>query len=84
MIWRRLQAEGCDWEVRAVGMGPEEEFLEFRCPDGNHPPRRVAIMPGALAAMNETELRSAFQHALPIGGDHYGRPGKVMSDITGL
>lgn len=88
-MWRRLQADGVDWEVRTIARAergpvgaPEErsELLEFRPLDGLRPPRRVAIHEASLAAMDEAALRAAFRKARPIGGDHYGRPGKRMSD----
>ena len=83
-MWRTIEADGCVWEVRAVhnpdlGTDPGRELLEFRPRDGNRPPRRV-IGSTSLDAMDETQLRSAFVQARPIGGDHYGRPGKRMSD----
>lgn len=85
-MWRRIQADGCDWEVRAIAhdAGPDEaareEVLEFRCPDGSRPPRRVAVPAGRLALMDDAELNAAYRRALPIAGDHYGRPGKRMTD----
>jgi hypothetical protein len=45
------------------------------------PPRRVSVRRGALEAMGEPDLKSAFMRARPIGGDHYGRPGKRMPDV---
>lgn len=84
MMWRTLDADGCTWEVRAV-TEPEGktngEFLEFRPLDVTHPPRRIALQNRSLAEMDEDALRSAFQQARPIGGDHYGRPGKRMGDV---
>jgi len=58
------------------------EMLEFATQEGNRPPRRVVIDGGSLHDMDETALRAAYLRARPIGGDHYGRPGKRMSDAT--
>lgn len=89
MTWRTLEADGCEWQVRAVPR-PEEggqdepdrdEVLEFRTAEGTRPPRRLAVRAGALANMDEGALRAAYLQARPIGGDHYGRPGKTMSDM---
>lgn len=84
MMWRTIDADGCTWEVRAV-TEPEGktngEFLEFRPREVTRPPRRIAIQPGDFDAMDEGALRTAFQQARPIGGDHYGRPGKTMGDV---
>jgi hypothetical protein len=30
--------------------------------------------------MDDAALRAAYMKARPIGGDHYGRPGKHMTD----
>lgn len=87
-MWRRIRADGCEWEVRVVAReawagesrGEDEDLLEFRSSDGLRPPRRIAVPAGALARMGERELRSAYRRALPIAGDHYGRPGKRMHD----
>lgn len=88
-MWRRLQADGCEWEVRAVmheeangqGADPDaREVLEFRAVDGLRRPRRVAGAPG-LEALDDAALLAAFRRARPIGGDYYGRPGKLMSDV---
>lgn len=89
-MWRRFEAEGVEWEVRAVPSlaGAEddlrsgEEILEFRPADANLPPRRVVVEAGILAEMAEDALRAAFRRAHPIGGDHYGRPGKTMGDVA--
>jgi hypothetical protein len=85
-MWRTIEADGCVWEVRAVqnpdlGTEPGMELLEFRPRGGNRPPRRIVV--GGMAAlddMDEAQLRAAYLQARPIGGDHYGRPGKRMSD----
>ena len=90
MSWRRLEADGCDWEVRVIaseGEAPEggeaEEILEFSAIGAIRPPRRLLVMAGALEAMTDAELRAAHRQARPIGGDHYGRPGKRMIDSRG-
>jgi len=86
MKWKTLEADGCTWEVRSVASAPEldaavrEDVLEFRTDNVNMPPRRVAVEGGALERMDEAGLRSAYLRARPIGGDHYGRPGKRMTD----
>ncbi|HEX6135250.1 MAG TPA: hypothetical protein VFZ24_14875 [Longimicrobiales bacterium] len=86
MKWKTLEADGCTWEVRSVvnspdtGAAPDEEVLEFTTQSANMPPRRVVVRAGSLEVMDETALRSAYLRARPIGGDHYGRPGKRMSD----
>lgn len=90
-MWRRFEAEGVEWEVRAVpsltgsgnGVRSGDEILEFRSSDANLPARRVVVEAGILAEMGEQALRAAFQRAHPIGGDHYGRPGKKMGDVAG-
>lgn len=82
-MWKTIEADGFVWEVRTVVMPPDEgagELLEFRTSHGNQPPRRLAVDEGALDGMDEEALRAAYRQARPIGGDHYGRPGKRMSD----
>ena len=84
-MWRTIEADGCVWEVRAVqnpdlGVEAGQQLLEFRPRDGNRPPRRVVTADISLDDMDEAHLRSAYLQALPIGGDHYGRPGKRMAD----
>ena len=88
IAWRTLDADGCEWQVRAVPRPEEggrdqagkEEVLEFRTAEGTRPPRRLAVPAGALAGMDAEALRVAYMQARPIGGDHYGRPGKTMTD----
>ena len=88
MEWKSVTVDGIQWEVRAVsnelpgGESEDEELLEFRSREATMPPRRVAVRRGALADMGDPELKSAFTRARPIGGDHYGRPGKRMPDVT--
>lgn len=88
MDWKHITVDGIEWEVRAVsnelpgGDQGAGELLEFRSKEATMPPRRVSVLSGALASMGETELKSAFTRARPIGGDHYGRPGKRMPDVT--
>lgn len=84
--WRRIQGDGAEWEVRILP-GPgrtdgddDEEVLEFVCVDGSRKSRQVAVPAGAYPAMDEAGLQRAFLQARPIGGDHYGRPGKHMND----
>ena len=88
-MWRRIEADGCTWEARVIaggGAGASAadgdggDVLEFRALDGLRPPRRVSIPIGGLAGMDERALRAAYHRSLPIGGDHYGRPGKRMED----
>lgn len=88
-IWRHIRADGCEWEVRASVRedrraedgGAGEDVLEFRCVDAIRPARRVAVPSGALSRMGDAELLAVYRKALPIGGDHYGRPGKTMGDV---
>ncbi len=89
-MWRRFDAEGAEWEVRAIPSsadvgdaagGAAQEVLEFRSSDRNRPPRRLVVDSGTLSAMDEPELRDALRQARPIGGDFYGRPGKRMDDL---
>lgn len=88
--WKRFEEDGAEWEARLVaseegtrsGEERPDEILEFRCLDGTRPPRRVAVDRGALEAMDEAALRSAYRQARPIGGDFYGRPGKRMTDTV--
>jgi len=91
-MWRHFDAEGAEWEVRAIPStadiggaveGPAREVLEFRSSDRNRPPRRLVVDDGALGGMDEPRLRSALRQARPIGGDFYGRPGKRMGDVAG-
>jgi hypothetical protein len=88
MEWKHITVDGVQWEVRAVsnelpgGVQDDEELLEFRPHVGTLPPRRVSVHRSALADMKEADLKSAFMRARPIGGDHYGRPGKRMPDAT--
>jgi hypothetical protein len=86
--WRRIQQDGAEWEARVLA-GPaetdpdhdgEEELLEFVCIDGSRKSRQVAVPAGAYQGMDEKALQRAFLQARPIGGDHYGRPGKPMND----
>lgn len=89
-MWQRIIADGSEWEVRIVaredgvrtGGRPAGEILEFRPLDGQRPPRRIAVPADALDAMDDAALRSAYRQARPIGGDHYGRPGKWMPDAA--
>jgi hypothetical protein len=84
-MWKSIEADGCVWQVRAVsnpdaGLGSDQEVLEFQSQEGTLPPRRLVIDRGALEEMDDAQLHSAYLKALPIGGDHYGRPGKRMTD----
>jgi hypothetical protein len=87
--WRRIRDEGTEWEARIISSpgqteavpDDDQEVLEFVCVDGSRKSRQVAVDPGAYAGMDEEALRKAFRRALPIGGDHYGRPGKHMNDV---
>jgi hypothetical protein len=88
--WRRIEADGAQWEARVVASprqtGPadegDRELLEFVCVDGSRKSRQVAIAPDSYGQMDEAALRRAFVQARPIGGDHYGRPGKQMNDTN--
>lgn len=86
--WRRIQDEGAEWEARIISSpgqmeavpDADQEVLEFVCVDGSRRSRQVAVEPGTYQDMDEGALRKAFVKARPIGGDHYGRPGKHMND----
>lgn len=85
MKWKTLDADGCTWDVRSVnppdtGSAADEDVLEFATANANMPSRRIVVEAGALQHMDEAALRSAYLRARPIGGDHYGRPGKRMAD----
>lgn len=87
-MWQRISMDGCEWEVCAIprpdGQTDEEaaqrEVLEFRPLDGMRRPRQLAVPEGSLARMDERMLQSAYVKSRPVGGDHYGRPGKRMTD----
>jgi len=81
MLWRTLNADGCEWEVGVIS-SEEEEIIEFRPKEATRPPRRLAIAKGALETMDDAALKAAFMKARPIGGDFYGRPGKRMPDMN--
>lgn len=89
MSWRRLSADGCDWEVRVIAEQAEheareprgEDIVEFRPVGVIRPPRRTTAPAGAVDGMSEQQLLATYRRALPIGGDHYGRPGKHMPDV---
>lgn len=86
MAWRRMKAEGLEWEVRAVARDAAsggEDVLEFQPLEQRLPVRRLAVPAGALEAMDENALQAAFVQARPIGADYYGRPGKTMPDMNG-
>lgn len=89
-MWRRIQADGREWEVRATAeesaragddLPGGAEVLEFRCVAGDRRPRRVVMPSGALDRMSDDDLQAAYRRALPIAGDHYGRPGNHMKDL---
>ena len=84
-MWKTLEADGCTWQVRSLSnpdmvAGSGQAVLEFQPQDANRPPRRVVVDDVSVDGMDEDGLRAAYARALPIGGDHYGRPGKRMSD----
>lgn len=85
--WRRIHEDGADWEVRVVPgserldeADQEGEVVEFVCVDGSRKSRRLAVDRGAVTELDEEGLRSAYRRSRPIGGDHYGRPGKTAVD----
>ena len=87
--WRRIEEDGVEWEARVVPgprqidpdrEGHEEEVLEFVCVSGGRKTRRLAVRPGSLDEMDGEQLHRAYLQARPIGGDHYGRPGKTATD----
>ena len=82
-IWPTIDADGCTWQVRVISGSDGDagnDIIEFTPDDRARPVRRLAIERGEQDDLGETELRSAFRQARPIGGDFYGRPGKRMSD----
>lgn len=88
--WRRIQQDGAEWETRVLP-GPgridpaqqgDDDLLEFICLDGSRKSRQVAVPAGSYQSMDDDALRRAFVQARPIGGDHYGRPGKHMNDAV--
>jgi hypothetical protein len=81
MLWRTLHADDCDWEVGVIS-SEEDDILEFRPKQPTRPPRRLAVPKGSFSDMNDDALKSAYLRARPIGGDHYGRPGKRMTDVN--
>lgn len=84
-MWKTIEADGCVWQVRSVSnpdmaAGEGKQVLEFQPQDGMRPPRRIVVDEVSLDTMDESQIRAVFQRSLPIGGDHYGRPGKRMGD----
>lgn len=84
--WHRLNEDGAEWEVRVVPgsermeSDQEGEVVEFVCVDGTRKSRRLAVARGSVRDMDEAALRRTYRQARPIGGDHYGRPGKPAGD----
>jgi hypothetical protein len=86
--WIRIQEEGAEWEARVIASpgqteavpGSDDEVLEFVCIDGSRKARQLAVAQGSYESMDEEALHRAFLRARPIGGDHYGRPGKTTND----
>ena len=86
MTWRRMKAEGMEWEVRAVARDATsggEDMLEFQPLEQRLPIRRLAVPAGTLESMDDDALQAAFVKARPIGAEYYGRPGKTMPDMKG-
>jgi hypothetical protein len=83
--WPRFEADGAEWEARMVSADEQsdtardDEVIEFVCVDGSRKARRV-VGAGSVADLDEDGLRRAYRSARPIGGDHYGRPGKPARD----
>ena len=83
--WRRIQADGAEWEVRIIS-DPEDaqdggrEIIEFRPVDGSAQPRRTAVERDTLPSLSDEDLAAVYRRAAPIAGDYYGRPGKPMHD----
>ena len=83
--WRRIQADGTEWEVRIISEsasseGDDREIIEFRPLDGVAQPRRTAVPRNSLPDLSDDDLAAVYRRAAPIAGDHYGRPGKPMND----
>jgi hypothetical protein len=88
-MWKTIEADGCVWHVRSVsnpdtGLEAGQQVLEFQAQEATRPPRRIVVDEGSLDGMDDAGLQAAFARSLPIGGDHYGRPGKRMTDTGGL
>lgn len=88
--WRRIEQDGIEWEARVLP-GPQktdpdlegdDDILEFVCVDGSRKSRQVVVPTGSYSKLDDEALRRAFLQARPIGGDHYGRPGKHMNDMA--
>ena len=82
--WRRIEADGVEWEVRIIsesGSSTEErDIIEFRPVSGAAQPRRTAVERDQLDDLTDEDLAAVYRRAAPIAGDHYGRPGKTMPD----
>lgn len=83
--WRRIQADGVDWEVRIISdpqsaQDGNREIIEFRPLDGTSQPRRTAVERDTLEKLSDADLAAVYRRAAPIAGDYYGRPGKPMDD----
>ena len=80
--WRRIKADGVEWEVRIISESgsAERDIIEFRPLDGSAQPRRTAVERNQLSLLTEEDLAAVYRRAAPIAGDHYGRPGKPMND----
>ena len=86
--WPRLEADGAVWEVRVVpgsgGTQPSQvdgtEVIEFSCVTDHRKSRRLAVPAGRLHDLDPAALGRIYRQARPIGGDHYGRPGKHAGD----
>lgn len=85
--WRRLHEDGTEWEVRVLpgsertdDSDEQGEVLEFVCVEGTRKARQLAVARGSVTDMDDAALSRAYRQARPIGGDHYGRPGKPPSD----
>ena len=81
--WRRIKADGTEWEVRIIseaGSSEDREIIEFRAVDGGAQPRRTAVELDQLDDLSDDDLAAVYRRAAPIAGDHYGRPGKPMPD----
>lgn len=77
-LWRRLEADGCTWEVRAIASddGVDGDMIEFHCLDDDRPSRRVSVDAGELDRANGPRLINLFRRALPGGGDRQGEAGR--------
>ena len=90
-IWKRLRADGCEWEVRAgtckgeddeKGRTVQESALNLESSTSSDPragsPSTPESWTGPMAY-----LTVPLPQRAPDGGDHYGRPGNANGQCGG-